>query len=44
LKSTYLGRFAEPKEMAETILWLATESPSYINGTCIDLNNGAFPR
>ena len=44
LKSTYLGRFAEPKEMAETILWLATECPEYINGTCIDLNNGAFPR
>lgn len=44
LKTTYLGRFAEPIEMAETILWLATDSPSYINGTCIDLNNGSFPR
>jgi 3-oxoacyl-[acyl-carrier protein] reductase len=44
LKSTYLGRFAEPVEVAETILWLATDSPNYINGTCIDLNNGSFPR
>lgn len=44
LKSTYLGRFAQPKEMAQTIVWLATQSPAYINGTCIDLNNGAFPR
>lgn len=44
LKSTYLGRFAKPKEVSETILWLATESPNYINGVCIDLNNGAFPR
>jgi NAD(P)-dependent dehydrogenase (short-subunit alcohol dehydrogenase family) len=44
LKSTYLGRFAEAKEVAETIYWLATESPMYINGTCIDLNNGILPR
>lgn len=44
LKSTYLGRFADPREMAETIFWLATDSPTYINGTCIDVNNGAFPR
>ncbi len=44
LKGTYLGRFAEPNEVAETILWLATDSPNYINGTCIDLNNGSFPR
>ena len=44
LKSTYLGRFAQPGEIAETIVWLATESPAYINGTCIDINNGAFPR
>jgi NAD(P)-dependent dehydrogenase (short-subunit alcohol dehydrogenase family) len=44
LKSTYLGRFAQPKEMADTIIWLSTDSPEYINGTCIDLNNGAYPR
>ncbi len=44
LKSVYSGRFAQPTEVAQTILWLATESPTYINGTCIDINNGAFPR
>jgi len=44
LKSVYSGRFAQPKEIAQTIVWLATDSPSYINGTCIDINNGAFPR
>jgi len=44
LKNTYLGRFAKPQEVAEAILWLATECPEYVNGTCIDLNNGAFPR
>jgi 3-oxoacyl-[acyl-carrier protein] reductase len=40
----YTGRFAKPEEVAETIYWLATACPEYINGTCIDINNGAFPR
>lgn len=44
LKSVHSGRFATPIEVAKTILWLATESPTYINGTCIDINDGAFPR
>jgi 3-oxoacyl-[acyl-carrier protein] reductase len=44
LKSVYSGRFAQPIEVAQTILWLATDSPAYINGTCVDINNGAFPR
>jgi 3-oxoacyl-[acyl-carrier protein] reductase len=43
-KATYLGRFAEPEEVAESIFWLATKAPEYINGFCIDINNGAFPR
>ncbi len=44
LKSVHSGRFATPVEIAKTILWLATESPAYINGSCIDINDGAFPR
>jgi 3-oxoacyl-[acyl-carrier protein] reductase len=40
----YTGRFAEPEEVAETMFWLATDCPEYINGTCVDINNGAFPR
>lgn len=44
LESVYTNRFAQPSEIAKTIVWLATESPDYINGTCIDINNGAFPR
>ncbi len=40
----FSNRFAWPNEVAETIVWLATKSPEYINGTCIDINNGAFPR
>jgi 3-oxoacyl-[acyl-carrier protein] reductase len=43
-ESVYTGRFARPEEIAATIFWLAVESPEYINGTCIDLNNGSFPR
>jgi 3-oxoacyl-[acyl-carrier protein] reductase len=44
LASIYSGRFATAQEVAKTIVWLATESPEYINGTCIDINNGSFPR
>ncbi|HEY6838426.1 MAG TPA: hypothetical protein VI389_06765, partial [Geobacteraceae bacterium] len=40
----YTNRFARPEEVARTIVWLATECPEYINGTCVDINNGAFPR
>ena len=40
----YTGRFAQAEEVAETMFWLATDCPEYINGTCIDINNGAFPR
>ncbi|WP_339137144.1 MAG: SDR family oxidoreductase [Candidatus Electrothrix sp. GW3-4] len=40
----YTGRFAYPEEVAEAMFWLATDCPEYINGTCIDINNGAFPR
>lgn len=42
--NTYTDRFAEPQEIAQTIFWLGTDAPVYINGFCIDLNNGSFPR
>ncbi len=42
--SVFTDRFAQPEEVAKTIYWLATDCPEYINGTCIDINNGAFPR
>ncbi len=42
--SVITGRFAKPEEVAETIFWLSTTSPEYINGFIIDLNNGFFPR
>jgi NAD(P)-dependent dehydrogenase (short-subunit alcohol dehydrogenase family) len=44
IKNVYLGRYAYSKEVSDTIHWLATDCPEYINGTCIDINNGAFPR
>ena len=40
-KRTILGRIAKPEEIADAIVWLATEAPEYINGETIDLNNGA---
>ena len=38
------NRFAEPEEVAKTIVWLATESPEYINGITIDINNTFYAR
>lgn len=43
-EAVYTGRFAYAEEVAEAMFWLATDCPEYINGTCIDINNGAFPR
>lgn len=42
--NTYTNRFANPDEIAKTVFWLGTEAPEYINGFCVDLNNGSFPR
>ncbi len=42
--NSILGRFAEPEEVAQAIVWLALDSPVYINGVSIDINNGSFMR
>lgn len=44
LKNTISGRFATAQEVADTLFWLATDAPEYINGSCIDINNGSLPR
>lgn len=44
LKMVILGRFAKAEEVARTVHWLGSDSPEYINGFCIDVNNGAYPR
>jgi len=43
-KAVPSGRFAEPQEAAEVIVWLATSCPEYVNGTTIDFNNGSYVR
>ncbi|WP_322804073.1 SDR family oxidoreductase [Vibrio alfacsensis] len=43
-ESALTGRFAQPKEIAKTICWLGSQSPQYINGSCIDINDGAYLR
>ena len=43
-EAVYLKRFAYASEVANTIFWLATKSPDYINGSCLDLNNGVNHR
>lgn len=40
INRTYLGRPATSSEVAEVIVWLAAESPGYINGEIININNG----
>lgn len=42
--NTYTKKFAQADDVAKAIFWLGTEAPEYINGICIDVNNGAFPR
>jgi len=44
LKTVVTKRFAYADEVSKAILWLATESPEYINGTTIDINNSSYPR
>ena len=43
-KTVVTGRFAEPEEIAESIMWLATDCPEYINGITLDINNCSYPR
>jgi 3-oxoacyl-[acyl-carrier protein] reductase len=41
LKSATISqRFCSAEEVADVILWLATDAPAYINGEVIDMNNG----
>lgn len=44
MRSVYSGRACTPQEVAQAILWLGTASPDYMNGTTLDVNNGAYPR
>ena len=37
-----VGRFAEPSEVADAALFLASDSSSYITGAVLDINGGSF--
>ncbi|OED44159.1 short-chain dehydrogenase [Chromatiales bacterium (ex Bugula neritina AB1)] len=44
MASVYSGRVCQPAEVAESIFWLGTSSPAYVNGATIDVNDGSYPR
>jgi 3-oxoacyl-[acyl-carrier protein] reductase len=44
MRSVHLGRPCTPGEVAQAILWLGTDSPAYLSGATIDVNNGSYPR
>jgi len=44
MRSVHLGRPCQPEEVAQAILWLGTDSPAYLSGTTVDVNNGSYPR
>ena len=44
MRSVHSGRPAMPVEVAQAVLWLGTESPLYVNGTTLDVNDGSYPR
>mgnify|MGYP005986687243 FL=1 len=43
-KTVSSGRFAQAEEVAKAIVWLASESPSYINGITLDINDCSYLR
>ena len=44
MRSVHSGRACSAAEVAQTIVWLALDSPAYISGATLDVNNGAYPR
>lgn len=42
--ATVSNRHGNVHEIAQVIYWLATDAPDYINGSCIDVNSGAYLR
>jgi len=42
LKLIPLGRLGEPEEVANVVLWLASNESSYVTGVTIDVNGGQY--
>lgn len=42
LQSIPLGRYAEGRDMAGTIMWLSSEAGSYLTGQLLNLNGGLY--
>jgi 3-oxoacyl-[acyl-carrier protein] reductase len=36
------GRMGEPKDIAEAVVWLASDAASYVNGAVIDVGGGLW--
>jgi 3-oxoacyl-[acyl-carrier protein] reductase len=44
MRSVHLGRPCQPEEVAQAIFWLGSDSPAYLSGATIDVNNGSYAR
>ncbi len=44
LGRAFTGRVTTADEVADAVVWLATAAPPTLNGTCIDINDGALMR
>ena len=44
IKGAPTGRLGTPREVADTVVFLASDAASYITGATIDVNGGALMR
>jgi NAD(P)-dependent dehydrogenase (short-subunit alcohol dehydrogenase family) len=40
IQATALGRFGEPREIAEAVVWLCSDRASYVNGAAYEVDGG----